>query len=62
MCFPGAARFWRGSQPGSIAVGDLNGDGKTDVLTAGTGGVSVLINDGLWTPLPPPGGGGGGGG
>jgi hypothetical protein len=38
------------------AVGDFNGDGRPDVATANTGSntVSILVNDGIWTPQPPP--------
>jgi hypothetical protein len=39
--------FATGSNPSSVAVGDFNGDGKPDLVTANynsTGGVSVLLN------------------
>jgi hypothetical protein len=44
-----------GSSPSAIAVGDFNGDGRPDVATADAGSntVSVLLNDGTWTPPPP---------
>ena len=37
-------------------VGDFNGDGRPDVATANAGSntVSVLLNDGTFTPPPPP--------
>ena len=40
-----------GTQPRSIAIGDLNGDGKADILTANQGSntVSVLLNNGNGT-------------
>jgi hypothetical protein len=44
-----------------VAVGDVNGDGWPDVAVSNSGpdgGVSVLLNDGVWTgPGPAPGGG-----
>ena len=38
-----------------VAVGDFNGDGKADAVSANStsGTVSVLLNDGNW-PSPPP--------
>ena len=51
-----------GFGPNAVAVGDFNGDGKPDVVTTGSAGISIQLNDGIWPPLPPPGGGGGGGG
>jgi hypothetical protein len=48
-----------GSWPATVAVGDFNsadGDGRPDVAAAnpGSSSVSVLLNDGVWPPLPPP--------
>ena len=36
------------TQPSSVAIGDLNGDGKPDLATAnlGANSVSVLLNNG----------------
>jgi len=45
----------------AVAVADVNGDGFPDlaVANAGSGDVSILLNDGVWPgPSPPPGGGG----
>ena len=43
-------------RPSAVAVGDFNGDGRPDVAAANAGSntVSVLLNDGDWTPPPPP--------
>ena len=42
-----------GSNPSSIAVGDVNGDGRLDLVTAneGSGTAGVLLNTGTFTPL-----------
>jgi hypothetical protein len=44
-----AAAFNVGSDPRSLAAGDVNGDGRADLVTADhyDGGVSVLLGDGL---------------
>jgi hypothetical protein len=44
------------SGPESMAVGDFNGDGRTDVATANLGGnnSTVLLNDGVWPALDAP--------
>jgi FG-GAP-like repeat len=34
------------SKPGSIAIGEVNGDGKTDLVVAGARGVTVLLGRG----------------
>jgi hypothetical protein len=38
----------------AVAVGDFNGDGRPDVAAANAGSntVSVLLNDGTWSPPP----------
>lgn len=45
-----------GSSPHSVVVADFNGDGRPDVAAAngGSNTVSMLLNDGDWTPPPPP--------
>jgi FG-GAP-like repeat/FG-GAP repeat len=51
----GLSHYSAGAAPGSLAVGDLNGDGRADVVTAGVCGGSVLLNAGdgrLGDPLP----------
>jgi hypothetical protein len=47
----------------SLVVGDLNGDGRPDLVTANSSSntISVMFNDGQW-PAPPTGGGGSGSG
>jgi hypothetical protein len=50
-----------GGSPSSVAVGDFNGDGWLDAVTAnyGSNDVSILLNDGVWNGgSPGPGGGG----
>jgi hypothetical protein len=43
--FAGAKRYATGDSPSSVAIGDLNGDGKPDLATANLGGtVSVLLS------------------
>lgn len=38
---PQLARYRTGSSPGSLAIGDLNGDGKPDLVVVNTCGVGV---------------------
>jgi hypothetical protein len=47
--------FATGASPSAVVVGDFNGDGRPDAATANAGSdtVSVLLNDGAWTPPPP---------
>ena len=47
--FAAQANFAVGSDPFSVAIGDLNGDGKPDLAVAncGSGTVSVLLNTSL---------------
>jgi hypothetical protein len=48
--------FPLGSNPSSLAVSDFNGDSRPDVAVAMIyqNKVSVLLNDGLWSPGDPP--------
>jgi FG-GAP-like repeat/Calx-beta domain/Carboxypeptidase regulatory-like domain/FG-GAP repeat len=48
VTFGSAANFGAGTDPRSVAVGDLNGDGKQDFAVANTGSnnVSVLLGNG----------------
>jgi hypothetical protein len=45
-----------GSWPFAVTVGDFNDDGRPDVAVAdrGSNAVSVLLNDGAWSPDDPP--------
>jgi hypothetical protein len=45
-----------GVQPMAVAAGDFNGDGRADVAAAnaGSGNVSVLLNNGVWPALSAP--------
>jgi len=42
-----------GTRPTSVALGDLDGDGKPDVAVVDGEGVAVLLNDGSGALLPP---------
>src|SRR5205823_6428546 len=44
--FAAAKSYKTGSGPVSVAIGDLNGDGKLDLVAARTGIASVLFNRG----------------
>ncbi|MCY7349814.1 MAG: FG-GAP-like repeat-containing protein [Cytophagaceae bacterium] len=48
QCFQGVVYHPVGDTPGSVAVGDFNGDGKDDLATADyySNGISVLLNNG----------------
>ena len=39
--------FAVGTSPNSIAVADLNGDGKTDIVVSGSTGLTLLLGNGL---------------
>src|SRR6185503_6926724 len=49
--FTTAVNYGAGSLPSSVAVGDLNGDSKPDIVVtnAAGGNVSVLLNNGNGT-------------
>jgi hypothetical protein len=47
--FQAAQSFATGNGPGSVAVGDFNGDGKLDIVTANANDVSVLLGNGNGT-------------
>ena len=49
--FPGATTFATGSMPFSVALGDVNGDGKPDLVVANSHSntVSVLLGNGNGT-------------
>ncbi len=52
-----AGAFATGSSPTGVVVGDFNRDGRPDVAVSNAGSsrnVSVLLNDGVWSPVPPP--------
>jgi hypothetical protein len=53
-------RYVTERSPTSVAVADLNGDGRPDLAVANyfSNDVSILLNDGIWSgPQPGPGGG-----
>lgn len=47
VSFVSALSFPTGAEPFSVAVGDVNGDGKLDLVVAngGSNSVSVLVNN-----------------
>jgi len=51
VTFASAVHYGAGSKPDSVAIGDLNGDGKLDLATANTASnnVSVLLGNGTGT-------------
>jgi hypothetical protein len=46
VTFAPAVNYGLGASPRNVAVGDFNGDGKSDLVTANNGTVSVLLNTG----------------
>jgi len=44
--FQAKVDYATGSHPGAVAIGDLNGDGKPELVTANQLRVSVLTNRG----------------
>jgi len=46
--FRAAQNFLAGGSPGSLAVGDFNGDGLPDVAVNAGGGVAILLNTAGW--------------
>jgi hypothetical protein len=44
-----SANYPAGINPNSLAIGDLNGDGRADLAVASSGGVGVLLNNGNGT-------------
>ncbi len=54
---PGDRHFAVGNAPGSVAIADVNGDGKLDIVTANeqSGDASVLLGDGTGEFSPAPG-------
>ena len=51
--FESASVYPVGTQPVNVASGDLNKDGKADVLTTVDRGIEVFLNSGNGTLLPP---------
>jgi hypothetical protein len=49
-----AANYPAGASPASVAMADLNGDGKADLAVASGTGVSVLLNNGNGPSGRPP--------
>ena len=51
--FQPAVSYDSGGQPNAVAVADVNGDGKPDLVVANTGNVAVLLGNGDGTFQPP---------
>jgi hypothetical protein len=45
------ASITTGNSQVDITLGDINGDGRLDIVTCDGGGIGVLLNTGTYTPL-----------
>src|SRR3954452_22666225 len=54
LCKAKLATFVTGSDSISLAVADFNDDGRPDAAVTDYSKVSVLLNDGSWSPADPP--------